>query len=675
MKGLAKILSVLLILSACFGVYKSAAGIKDIASSKEYWEDQGAEARDNFAKLDDGIDQLSENEQAYIDGVDQVAQGEKDLAKGKADLAAGKAQLAQGKQDLAAGEKKLAAGKNAVAAGEKKLAAGRKEVAAGEKQVTEGKAALAALQPLLTSIQQYQALYKANGIESKYATALSDSSAIKNQINTYANTLVQTGQMLGEEGASLVTAGNGLLANLNGLATDPTAKSAPVAAFAQRANAQNSATDIGFNPILKQVSAGLDSKLTEINAGLSQIEAGIPQIEAGISQLSAGISQLEQIPEDMRTAEQTAQLQQYKAQKAGYEQQLAGLQQQKTELTQTKGQLTALKSSADNLVNAINGWLANDYAPIAPAQQQQLSALGGGIVSALISNGLVTGDQAAQLKAYDSAQKITASGAPEVLVTLNGVFSQVNATVDQKKQELAAGEKKLAAGKAELAKGEKDLAAGKAEVAKGEKDLAAGKAQLAQGEKDVAAGEVKVADGEAQLADGKAQLAQYEDGEAQLIDGLKTALATKGYTGVETIKARLGDKFSFMKGNKKNVNLSAASDVVKAGRDFLGDTEVKVTGELMPKLYGNIAVIIASILALIGGLLGLKGKHKGAGIVGGLAAVSAGIGAAFIAKAGTEMAEIAGSSLLGTSLYIGAFVLLAVGVVHAIVNLATKKEA
>ena len=277
MKGLSKVLSVLLILAACFGVYGSVNAIQDISSSKAYWEKKGEEASADLDKLEDGISQLGENEQAYIDGVDKVAQGESDLAKGKSDLAAGKAELDKGRKDLAAGEKKLADGKASVAA--------------GEKQIAEGKAALAALQPLLTSIQQYQALYKANGIESKYATALNDSGAIKNQINTYANTLVQAGQMLGEDGASLVTAGNGLLANLNGLATDPTAKSAPVAAFAQRANAQNSATDIGFNPILKQVSAGLAPKIEQIEDGLSQINAGMDQINAGLSQINAGISQ------------------------------------------------------------------------------------------------------------------------------------------------------------------------------------------------------------------------------------------------------------------------------------------------------------------------------------------------------------------------------------------------
>lgn len=647
MKGLSKIMSVLLIASACFGVYGSSVGIKDILSSKDYWEDKGVEANENIDKLEDGINKLAENEQAYTAGVDQVAQGEKDLAKGRADFASGQAQFEQGKKDLAAGEKKLADGK--------------KTVADGEKQVTAGKAALKALEPLLQNIGRYQGLYQQADFQAKYSTSLTDANAIKSQLQTYGNTLVQAGQNLGDDGASLVTAGQGILANIQGLATSEQAKSAPVAAFAQRVNANNGAQDIGFNPILSQVISGLSSKAAEIDTGLTQLAGGIQQIDNGLAQVNAGLSQFEGIPDASLTDEQIAQRNGLQQKKAQLEQEKAGYEAQQTKLTAMKTQLTALKTNAEALVSALNDWLANDYSPIAPQNNAQLSALGGGIVKALIDNGLVTGAEAQQLSAYDTSDKIKASGAPEVLVTLNSVFDKVNATVDQKKAELAAGERALAAGKAE--------------VAKGEKDLAAGKAKLDAAEQELAAGAAKLADGEETLAAGKAKLAEYEDGEAQLVEGLETLLGTEGYTGVDAIAARLGDDFNFMKDNDKNVDLAAAMDAVKAGREFLDDTNTKVTGELMPKLYGNIAVIAAALLALLSGIFGLRRKNKAAAITAGIASVAAIIGAFLIHNAGTEMSEIAGSTLLGAGLYAGALVLAVVGIVQFITNFGIKKDA
>lgn len=102
-----KALSILLIVAAVFGFYGGAVNIKDVLACKAYWEEEGRKTDENLNKLEDGINQLSENNAAYLDGVDQVAQGEKDLAAGEKDLAAGKAELATGERDYKAAPNKL----------------------------------------------------------------------------------------------------------------------------------------------------------------------------------------------------------------------------------------------------------------------------------------------------------------------------------------------------------------------------------------------------------------------------------------------------------------------------------------------------------------------------------------------------------------------------------------
>ncbi|MBQ6389981.1 MAG: hypothetical protein IJH90_10290 [Mogibacterium sp.] len=104
-------LSVLLIAAALFGFYGGAVNLNDVLACKDYWEQKGEETTANFNKLEDGINQLKENEQAYLDGIDQLAEGEKTLADGEAAYAEGQKTLAQGEADYAAAPGKLADGK------------------------------------------------------------------------------------------------------------------------------------------------------------------------------------------------------------------------------------------------------------------------------------------------------------------------------------------------------------------------------------------------------------------------------------------------------------------------------------------------------------------------------------------------------------------------------------
>ncbi len=573
MKRLAGILSVLLILSACFGVYKSVAGIKDIASSKDYWEQQAVQAKDNLTKLDDGIALLGENEQAYIDGVNKVAEGEKALAKGKAALSSGKKQLANGKKAFAEGKKKLTAGRAEVAAGEKKLAKAKVLLENGKKQLDEIEES--GLQQGIADFDTDLATWSQG-----YTALMSEKSKIAKK----------AAQGAFDEAAAQFPGGDQVVAVLRTPSTPPTKYKASVEKMI------NIMSEVEITKETEENKSILQEWLEEFQ----NLVYGKTLLADSAQQISSKIAANDTLRESIR--------------KAGGARAMVFLES-----------------------------LAYDLDP--------------GIGKKIIS----------YIKQAD-IEDVAKANFMSYIENANQMLQTLSAGIDQKKAEYQQGLKDYAAG-------QKKLAAGKAQLEKGEKVFTASKTPLAKGEKDVTAGEVKVADGEAQLAEGKAQLARYEDGEAQLIYGLKIALALEGYTGVDSIKARLGNNFSFMKANNKNVNLTAAGDVVKAGRDMLSDTELKLTDELTPKFYGNIAVIIASALALIGGLLGLMRKYVAAGIAGGLAAASAGIGAAFFAKAGTEMAEIAGSSLLGTSLYIGAFTLLAVGVVHAIINLAAKKKA
>ena len=144
-------LSVLLIAAALFGFYGGAANIQDVLAAKQYWEDKSEQTTADLNKLEDGLNTLDENKQAYLDGLDKVAEGEKtladgeaELAQGEADYAAAPAKLEQGEKDLAAGKAKLAAGYAAYNQGEKDLAAGKQAVAEGEEALAEGKATASA---------------------------------------------------------------------------------------------------------------------------------------------------------------------------------------------------------------------------------------------------------------------------------------------------------------------------------------------------------------------------------------------------------------------------------------------------------------------------------------------------------------------------------------------------
>ena len=114
-------LSILLIAAALFGFYGSAVNLNDILACKDYWEKAGEESTANMNKLEDGLNQLKENEQAYLDGKDQVADGEKALADGEKQYAQGLADYEAAPGKLADAEKQIAAGEAALAEGQEAI--------------------------------------------------------------------------------------------------------------------------------------------------------------------------------------------------------------------------------------------------------------------------------------------------------------------------------------------------------------------------------------------------------------------------------------------------------------------------------------------------------------------------------------------------------------------------
>jgi len=122
-------LSVLLIVAALFGFYGGASSLTDVLACKDYWEKEGEKSTADMNKLEDGLNQLGENEQAYLDGVQKLAENEPKLEEGKqtlaekeAEFAAAPAKLRKGEADLAAGKAQYDAGKKAYADAEVKFA-------------------------------------------------------------------------------------------------------------------------------------------------------------------------------------------------------------------------------------------------------------------------------------------------------------------------------------------------------------------------------------------------------------------------------------------------------------------------------------------------------------------------------------------------------------------------
>ena len=252
------------------------------------------------------------------------------------------------------------------------------------------------------------------------------------------------------------------------------------------------------------------------------------------------------------------------------------------------------------------------------------------------------------------------------MATMDGIMAAAPGLIATVAQAVHDGQNDLAAGAAKLA-------AGKRELAQGYADYAAAPAKLADGEKQLADGEKQYADGKKQLEDGKKKLAEYEDGEQQVRDGLATLMATKADPGLESILDRSNgdDKFDDANGH---LQLDKGLEAVDTGRGYQADSGELITKEITNRAVGTAAGLGAAALAVLAAILSFLKKSKGAAVSAVLAAVAGGIGAGVGLSAGEYYSDIAGSTI-GNTPFIAAAVLAGVAAVFAIVHFTAKPEA
>lgn len=167
----------------------------------------------------------------------------------------------------------------------------------------------------------------------------------------------------------------------------------------------------------------------------------------------------------------------------------------------------------------------------------------------------------------------------------------------------------------------------------GEKKLKEAAAQLADGE-------AQLKDADAQLKDGDATLAMFESGEAQLAAGLEQLLAgmTEVYTRdgkevVTSLKALLGDDFSYWAKDEKGeiivergcqfLDFDACNKLLDEAEHYLELSGADTTGEVVGRVVMDGLMGLASVLGLIAGLVGLFGVKKNGFVAGVVAAVCA----------------------------------------------------
>lgn len=254
----------------------------------------------------------------------------------------------------------------------------------------------------------------------------------------------------------------------------------------------------------------------------------------------------------------------------------------------------------------------------------------------------------------------------------------------------------VAEGKAMLEQyeaGLKELEAGKAELAAGEAALKDAEAQLAQGEKDLAAGASELAAGAAKLAAGKADLETFEAGMALVDEYTMTCYKNdhiyrhNGEMAVPGPEIRLGADFDWKKYDENGnlmtlrtgepyLDLDQCLVVCASFRESVADHVADVTNELTMRLITYAVLVVACILGLIAGIMGLVGKGAASvlGIITAVLAVACNIfglctryhGYTYPLKDGTYS---------GTLQLIALLVFVAVAVIFAVVASIAKSKA
>ena len=618
-------LSILLVAAALFGFYGSAVNLNDVLACKDYWEEAGEKTTADMNKLEDGLNQLKENEEAYLDGLQQVADGEEALAQGEKDLEAGKAELAKGEADYAAAPGKLADARKQIAQGEKDLAAGKDKLDAGYADYEKGKKDLADGKAQVAQGEKDLAAGKKTAAEG--TNALNGAINYLNQVKTgYA---VRSTQPDGSAGPSW-KAGFKALEDGRKTAAGMLAQE-EYKGLIEKLKALTKNPDLAKNIDTTSSYADFDKSVVEL---INTFKALAPTLQDGKAladaykdnaELKGASALLKTTAPEGATDEEKAKLEAKKAEAR----KAVAAKIQSLDTTKLAPVEALDKESYDKLAGAISVLAANSddvshavYAGTIDGLQAGLSNLSDTLAAYAdklsTTQGLLqqlddgyktlTGNQAymagALSQIYDgllnnqTVADAFKNNAPALLAYMKGYNAKLVygdlATEDLPKfvEDMDAitntynpniikvieGVKKAIAD--EVKKGEDKLNAGKAAVADGEKKLAQGAKDLAKGEKDYAAGKKKLADGKAQYAQGlkdyEAAPAKLEDGRKALAEGMQKledgradlAAGKEKLAEYEDGEQQVRDGLATLAGTKPDLSLESILDRLGGDDDF-----------------------------------------------------------------------------------------------------------
>ena len=663
-------LSVLLIAAALFGFYGGATSLNDVLASKDYWEEVGEKSTADMNKLEDGLNQLKDNEKAYLDGQKQLADGEKEFEKGKATLADGEAQYAQGLADYAAAPGKLADG--------------RAKLDDAEDQLAEGRTQLAGLRKLIAGCNQIINGYqKWAPLERQYA-GKEGRGALTGTIQAQYDDVSKLALFAGDK-AGFTAAVNGLNANSSDDSIDTIAGYAATmlgemptihtgAASAQKMAEGLSVADIkSFWGALCDKETANGMKMLVNAFAPAEIKASLIKAIDNAGTVSGEIAKNPSV--DPAIIEEMCEV---KAAREGMQglcnQALPTLTKAAT-ITDPQGnpKTAILYTGLNNFVDSFNALADAQYDMASGVQQIAYNVVNNATLKKAVIKEM--GASAVGVLNLYSSEKTSplfkANGATfekfvaqmENIPGIIGVLTKARTLLTEA---LADGTKTYNAGLSEYN-------AGLAEYRQGLADYAAAPGKLADAEKQLTEGRAKLADAEKQLADGKKKLAEYEDGEQQVRDGLATLMATEADPGLESILDRRNgdDKFDDANGH---LQLDEGLEAVDTGRGYQAESGELITKEVTNRAVGTAAGLGAAALAVLAAILSFLKKNKGAAVSAVLAAVAGGIGAGVGLSAGEYYSDIAGSTI-GNTPFIAAAILAVVAAVFAIVHFTAKPEA
>lgn len=668
MKLLKFVVSLALVVVSIFTLLGAKNGMKDVMDAKTYWEDQEKTARADIEKLSDGIDELSENENAYYEGLDAYIQGQKDLEEGKKELAEGEKNLAEGEAALAKGEADYAAGIATIRDAEKKyggngvpvLKAAYSNVnrlVAAKQNLNETCSIVAGASNGRVTASQAKQIYNnvnelVNGysVDKAVATAAKKSGADKATIkNVYSSVaaLVKKGSSkkaaiesvaygMGKD--SVTAAYEGVAKLVNGYSEDEA-----IATVAAQAGSDTTTIATIYKGVLQAMSLGLpEGQAIAYVASNIGGDAMIPQVTTiyqSINKLKTGYS----VDDAVATASATSGAD--KATIKTVYSSVAGLMSQGLPKDQAI-RTVAVGAAEDQVEKAYTGvaQLVNGYSKDAAyaAVANEAKASKSNIKEVYtkvkkILSGVSKGQAIAMVA--DTAGKTT----KEIHDAYDGYLSYVS--------------------------GKKELAAAPAKLDAGRKAVAEGKQKLEEGYNSVS-------EGEAQLTEGEEKLQKFEDGRAQVIDGMETLIHTETYPNITSIEERLGNGYNYMK-NDTDIDYIVAKNAVTQANAFLENTGVVVTNELTKKTFGHIAAIATAILAILVALASLilkKGKVVVPGIVSLLVLGAGGISLFQSHAGGTTMSEIAGAMHSGNGQFIMVIALMILTIVNFLAQLIINKK-